>query len=317
MLASGVTRSRKPPTWSGMSGPMDLFDQHALARHRARAARTATNVPAAAPNFLLRRVAEDFADRLSFIKRTFTDAIDLGCHDGTLGRELKRAGIAHVLSAETSPEMLAFADAPRVAIDLAHLPFAAASADLVVSGLALQFVNDLPGTLAQIRQTLRPDGLFMAAIVGGRSLHELRESLLLAETELTGGAAPRVAPMIDVRDFGSLLQRAGFALPVVDSDVANVTYADPVALMHDLRAMGAANCLAERSRKFLRRGVLQRAFEIYGERHGEPDGRIRATFEIITATAWAPHESQQQPLQPGSAKVRLADALKPRTADDG
>lgn len=300
-----------------MSGPIELFDQRALARHRARAAQVAFGAPAAAPDFLLRRVAEDLADRLSFINRTFADCIDLGCHRGTLGRELKRAaGLANLVSADASPAMLELADKPRVAIDLARLPFKVASADLIVSGLALQFVNDLPGTLVQIRQTLRPDGLLMAAIVGGRSLHELRDSLLIAETELTGGAAPRVAPMIDVRDFGNLLQRAGFALPVVDSDIATVTYVHPLALMHDLRNMGAANCLAERSRRFLPRAVLARALQIYSERYAEPDGRIRATFEIVTATAWAPHGSQPKPLEPGSAKVRLEDALKSRQTKD-
>lgn len=271
-----------------------------------------SRAPGGKPDFLLRRVADDVIDRLSFIKRSFADAIDFGCHDGTLGRALLGAGIARVVFADASPAMLALAEPPGVVIGSAQLPFAPSSADLIVSGLSLQFVNDLPGTLLQLRQTLHPDGLFIAAIVGGRSLLELRESLLLAESELTGGAHARVAPMIDVRDCGSLLQRAGFALPVVDSDVASVTYADPLALMRDLRAMGATNCLLERSRMFLPRAVLQRAIEIYSERHSDADGRIRATFEIITATAWAPHENQQRPLQPGSAEVRLADALKTR-----
>ena len=295
-----------------MSAAYSIFDRHALLRHRARAVKLHAGDPAAAPDFLLRRVADDFSDRLALIKRTFAAAIDLGCQHGGLGRTLaSRNAIPFVVSADECAEMLDFANAPRTLIDLEHLPFAAASADLVVSGLALQTVNDLPGTLSQIQVTLRPDGLFLAAFVGGSSLFELRDVLLAAETEVTGGASPRIAPMIDVRDLGTLLQRARFALPVVDSDVVTVTYAHPLALLHDLRGMGATNCLIERPRTFLPRAVLQRAFDLYAERHANADGRIRATFEILTATGWAPHESQQQPLQPGSAKSRLADALKP------
>ena len=182
--------------------------------------------------------------------------------------------------------------------------------DLVVSALALQFVNDLPGTLVQIRRALKPDGLFLAAMIGGESLIELREAFAQAESEMEGGVSPRVAPFADLRDLGALLQRAGFALPVTDIDRVTVRYATPLALMHDLRRMGAANALTERRRTPLRRATLRRLFEIYAERFADPDGRIRATFEIVWLSGWAPHESQQKPLQPGSAKTRLADALR-------
>ena len=298
-----------------MSAPL-IFDRRSLARNRARAARLLAKSPETAPDFLLSRVAEDFSYRLDVIRRSFADVADLGCHHGGLGRILKRNhAFASLTSADDCAELLAHADAPHRLIDFEHLPFANCSLDLVVSGLALHAVNDLPGTLAQVHASLRPDGLFLAALIGGRSLFELRDAFLTAEIELTGGASPRIAPAIDVRELGTLLQRARFALPVVDSDVVTVTYAHPLALMHDLRAMGATSCLCERPRTFLARNVLLRAIEIYQERHAEPDGRIRATFEIITATAWSPHANQQKPLQPGSAKTRLADVLRPpRTA---
>lgn len=206
---------------------------------------------------------------------------------------------------------------PRVLVDLEALPFADASLDLVVSGLTLHCVNDLPGTLVQIRRALKPDGLLLASVLGGQTLTELREAFLLAESELEGGASPRVAPFADVRDYGSLLQRAGFALPVTDTDIVTVTYSSPLALMQDLRGMGATNILAARRRAPLRRATLMRACELYIERHGRPDGRIPATFEIITLTGWAPHESQQKPLRPGSAQARLADALGTREIPAG
>ena len=176
---------------------------------------------------------------------------------------------------------------------------ATASLDLVVSALALQFVNDLPGTLIQIRRALKPDGLFLAAMIGGDSLAELREAFAQAEAEVEGGVSPRVAPFADLRDLGALLQRAGFALPVTDVDRVTVRYASPLALMHDLRRMGAGNALSERRRTPLRRATLRRVLEIYAERFADPDGRIRATFEIVWLSGWAPHESQQQPLRAG------------------
>jgi SAM-dependent methyltransferase len=189
------------------------------------------------------------------------------------------------------------------------LPFRDGSLDLVVSALALQLVNDLPGTLIQIRRALKPDGLMIAALMGGRTLEELREAFVVAETETLGGASPRVAPFADVRDLGALLQRAGFALPVADSETLEVGYASPLHLMRDLRAMGWANVLVERRRAPLGKATLARAIAVYQERHGRPDGRVKATFEIVTLTGWAPHESQQKPLRPGSAAHRLADAL--------
>jgi len=204
-----------------------------------------------------------------------------------------------------------------IAADEEGLPFRDASLDLVVSGLALQFVNDLPGTLIQIRRALRPDGLFLAAMIGGDSLAELREAFAQAEAEVEGGVSPRVAPFADLRELGALLQRAGFALPVTDVDRLTVRYASPLALMHDLRRMGAGNALSERRRAPLRRTTLHRVFEIYAERFADPDGRVRATFEIVWLSGWAPHENQQQPLKPGSAKTRLADALRTQEVSAG
>ncbi|MGL5361285.1 MAG: methyltransferase domain-containing protein, partial [Bosea sp. (in: a-proteobacteria)] len=189
------------------------------------------------------------------------------------------------------------------------LPLEPQSLDLAVSLLALQAVNDLPGALIQIHRALRPDGLFIAALLGGQTLHELRQAFLMAETEIEGGASPRVAPFADVRDMGGLLQRAGFALPVTDSETVTVRYSTPLGLLHDLRAMGLTNPLVARRRGFLRRATLMRMLEIYAERFSDADGKVRATFEIVWLSGWAPHESQQKPLRPGSAKSRLADAL--------
>ncbi len=197
----------------------------------------------------------------------------------------------------------------RIVADEEALPFAPASLDLFVSGLVLHHVNDLPGTLVQVRRALKPDGLLLAALLGGETLKELREAWLIAEDEVSGGASPRVAPFADVRDLGGLLQRAGFALPVADTDVVRVTYASPLDLMREIKAMGASNVLTARRRVPVTRKLLFRAAEIYSERFALADGRVPATFEIITLTAWVPHVSQQKPLQPGSAKARLADAL--------
>lgn len=197
------------------------------------------------------------------------------------------------------------------------LPFADASLDLAVSALALQFVNDLPGTLIQIRRALRPDGLFMAALIGGDSLAELRAAFADAESEIEGGLSPRVAPFADVRELGALLQRAGFALPVVDSERLTVRYDLVLALMRDLRRMGATNVMHERRRRPLKRAILQRVEAVYADRFSDADGRLRASFEIIWLSGWAPHESQQKPLKPGSAAQRLADVLGTREIPTG
>jgi SAM-dependent methyltransferase len=190
------------------------------------------------------------------------------------------------------------------------LPVAAERFNLVVSLLSLQAVNDLPGALVQIRRALQPDGLFIGCLLGGSSLTELRQAFTEAEAEIEGGVSPRVAPFADVRDVGSLLQRAGFALPVTDIEPVTVRYRDPFGLFRDLRAMGLTNPLEARRRTPLRRQTLMRAATIYAERFADPDGRLRATFDILWLSGWAPHESQQKPLRPGSAKMRLADALK-------
>jgi SAM-dependent methyltransferase len=296
-----------------VSADHDIFDRRLLRQRRDRAAARARE-----HEFLLARVGDDLIERLHAIRRTFPVALNLGAHHGLLGRRLRQVpGVELVIDMDPSPRLLAQCDGPRVQADEEALPFADASLDLVVSGLALQFVNDLPGTLIQIRRALKPNGLLLAAMLGGATLNELRTSLLEAEAEVEGGASPRVAPFADVRDLGSLLQRAQFALPVTDADTVAVTYPHPLALMHELRAMGATNVLRQRSRRPLRRATLARALEIYSERFGLESGRIPATFEIITLTAWAPHESQQRPLQPGTARVRLADALGTRELPAG
>jgi SAM-dependent methyltransferase len=267
---------------------------------RRRLAR-ASKAPAA---FLLDRVALDFAERLSLVSRPFPRALDLGTPGAQIAEALQRPERFVVRAAP-----LAESATHVIVADEEALPFAPGSFDLVVSGLSLQWANDLPGALVQIRRALAPDGLFLAALVGGQSLTELRTALTSAEAELTGGASPRVAPFADVRDLGGLLQRAGFALPVTDSEPIIVRYASMFALMRDLRGMGATNALTERSRVPLRRAVLLRAAEIYAERFTDADGRVRATFDIVWLSGWAPHESQQKPLAPGSARMRLADAL--------
>jgi SAM-dependent methyltransferase len=264
-----------------------IFDSALLRQRRVRAQALG---PA---TFLIDRIADDMAERLGAVLRTFAFAADIGTPTDALRRALS-GRVGRIV---------------EVAADTETLPIPEGSLDLAVSGLALQFVNDLPGLLIQIRRALKPDGLFMAALIGGETLTELRTAFAQAETEIEGGVSPRVAPFADLRDLGALLQRAGFALPVTDVDRFTVRYASPLELMHDLRRMAATNALTERRRSPLRRATLRRMMEIYSELCAGPDGRIPATFEIIWLSAWAPDPSQQQPLQPGSAKARLADAL--------
>jgi len=292
-----------------------VFDR-ALIRQRRRRARALG--PA---TFLLDRVAADLAERLTAVLRRFDVAVDLGTPGEAVRAALAGLGsIGTIVAADAMPERGARRQAETekfVVADEEALPFRDASLDLVVSALALQFVNDLPGALVQIRRALKPDGLFVAAFVGGETLTELRQSFAAAESDMEGGASPRVAPFVDVRALGDLLQRGGFALPVTDADRFTVRYGSPFALMHELRRMGATNALFARRRTPLRRATLMRMVEIYQQQFADADGRVRATFEIVWLSGWAPHPSQQQPLRPGSAKTRLAEALGTREISTG
>jgi len=268
-----------------------LFDRSLL---RARQDRASRSGPA---TFLLDRVAEDMEERLHAVLRDFADVADVWTPGDVLRERLRdRFKSFTPIGLENSGQET--------------LPLQPQSLDLAVSALALQFVNDLPGVLAQLRRALRPDGLLLAAMMGGDTLTELRQSFAAAEAELEGGVSPRVAPFADLRDIGALLQRAGFALPVTDVDRIVVRYDSAFALMADLRRMGATNILLERRRTPTRRATMLRMAQIYGERFADADGRVRATFDVIWLSGWTPHESQQKPLKPGSAKASLAEAVK-------
>ena len=282
---------------------LTIFDRRLLRARRQRAAALGPE------RFLIDRVADELGERLAAVLRHFDVAVDLGTPTDAVRRVLAASGKVDVIVAAAPAVTRGEAPSLGVLADEEALPFADGSLDLVVSGLALQFVNDLPGTLIQIRRALKPDGLLLAALIGGDSLTELRQAFAAAESEIEGGVSPRVAPLADVRELGGLLQRAGFALPVVDSDRLTVRYESVFALMRDLRRMGATNVLSERRRSPLKRATLRRMTDIYAERFADPDGRLRATFEVAWLSGWAPHDSQQKPLKPGSAARRLADAL--------
>jgi SAM-dependent methyltransferase len=274
-----------------MATPPRLFDRALLSArlNRARHMGPAT--------FLLDRVAADMVERLDAVLRKFRQGADIG----SAGAQIRDALAGRV-------DHLVAVDLPER--DAEPLPLPPGSIDLAVSALALQFVNDLPGVLAQLRRALKPDGLLLAAMIGGDTLTELRQSFAAAEAECEGGASPRVAPFADLRDLGALLQRAGLALPVTDVDHVVVRYDHAFALMADLKRMAATNILVERRRTPTRRATMLRMAQIYADRFADADGRIRATFDVIWLSAWAPHESQQQPLRPGSAKASLAEAVK-------
>jgi SAM-dependent methyltransferase len=290
------------------TSPPRLFDRALLRKRLDRAARGFDQA-----DFLKARAAQDVVERLEPILREFPVAVDLSARTGGFARALQDSPVCEriglLVEGDLSQAMLRGRRGPRLVLDEERLPFAPASLDLVVSTLGLHWTNDVVGALIQIRLALKPDGLFIGAFLGGATLTELRQSLLAAEAELTGGAGQRVSPFADPYDAAGLLQRAGFALPVADVDRVVVRYGQPLRLLDDLRRMGETSVLAERHPRALTRAVLARAMEIYAERFAESDGRIPATFEIITLTGWAPHEAQQKPLRPGSARMRLADAL--------
>lgn len=291
--------------WSRMSGADEqllIFDRAAVRARRRRFGPTA-------PSFLADFAVQELVDRLTGIKREFDTVVALNAAPG-LAEALQRSGSKARLITMDSAQALVCGEAGRgVVADEEFLPFAAQRVPCFLSVLTLQLVNDLPGSLIQIRRSLVEDGLFLGVLMGGASLQEIRQVFLQAEAELTSGASMRVAPFPDVRELGALLQRAGFSLPVVDSDKITVRYDDFLVMLRELRLLGWANPLQQRSRTFLRRDVLMRAAELYHQQFSDPDGRIRATFELVWMTGWSPHESQPKPLQPGSATTRLADAL--------
>ncbi len=272
---------------SGMSdlpSALTVFDRALVRRRRDRAA-----AGFAGYDFLLADTAAELAERLSWVKRDFPRALDLGCHHGAAGRLAAAAkGVETLVSCDLSAALLARADGLRAVADEEALPFADAAFDLVLSNLSLHWVNDLPGALIQIRRALKPDGFFIAAMAGGDTLKELRQCLFDAELAVTGGAAPRLSPFAGVSDAGQLLRRAGFALPVADAETVTITYPDLFKLLADLRGMGETSALTARPRRPLRRAVLLETARLYAERHAEPDGRLPATIQILHLAGWSP-----------------------------
>ncbi len=288
-----------------MNDAMQVFDRRAVRRHRDRAAAGLSDY-----DFLFHQANEIILDRLDDIRREFPRVLDLGCRTGGLAEALRsRAGVEMVVQSDLSQAMVSQTDGLGLVSDEEFSPFAPETFDLVVSCLNLHWVNDLPGALIQIRQSLKPDGLFLAALFGGETLTELRQALLEAEVETMGGAGPRISPMTDIRDAGGLLQRAGFALPVADTQTLTVSYGSALKLMHDLRGMGESHAAVSRRKTFTRRDTLARTAAIYEERFAGEDGRLPATFEIIMLTGWAPSPDQPQPLARGSGQVSLGDVL--------
>ncbi len=282
-----------------------IFDRRQLAANRARAATGFSQ-----HDFLHRHIATEMAERLSVQTREFDRAVILGSNKGLLRAALgDQRQIRFIIDAELTAALLPPAeDASGLVLDEENLPFAEASLDLIMSPWGLHHVNDLPGTLVQIKRALKPDGLFLAAMPGSQTLIPLRQAFLQAETEICGGVAPHIHPFADLRDLGGLLQRAGFALPVADADMLRVRYGSPFSLLADLRGMGDSNILTQRAKQPLRRDVLMRAMDIFAQATAQ-DGKSLAEFEICYLAGWAPHESQQKPLRPGTARTRLADAL--------
>lgn len=287
-----------------------LFDLDLIAARRQRAA----SHPLPGADFLLDLAGRELAERLEVVERVFDQAVELHGGTGTAARlSLETGKITNLTRIETDAVFAGAGEQTFVTAPLEDVPLEAQSANLVLSPLALHLTNDTPGVLIRIRRALKPDGLFLAAIPGAGTLAELRDVLLATEAEISGGASPRVIPFPDVRDVGALLQRAGFTLPVADAETYTVRYDSLFDLIRDLRAIGMTNPLVGRSRTPLNRKFLMRAAQIYAERYSDPDGRIRATFAMIYVSGWAPHENQPKPLKPGSATVRLADALKGNT----
>ena len=292
------------------SGAPTIFDTVLLQQRKRRAWQASQKSDTRDGGFLLDRTMQDVRERLDAVERTFDLALDISDDDGRVAQLMAASPrVVAMTRLAGSVDHSEKSDMPTVIGQQERLPAGSHSLNLVTSVLGLQWANDVPGALVQIRKALKPDGLFLGALVGGDTLRELRDVLAREDEEATGGASPKVAPFVDVRDFGSLLQRAGFALPVTDVDSFTVRYGNLFVLMADLRAMGATNVLVNRSRRPWTKARAVRAAELYATHHADPDGRIRATFQVISFSGWAPSDVQQKPLRPGSARTRLADAL--------
>ena len=290
--------------------PQDKSPAHLVFDRKLVAARRARALPVYAENnFLHDIVAAELSDRLGAVMRDFKLAAEVGARSGAFARTEAGRAIEHLYGIDLVAPLEATAHSGFVVADEERLPLKEGSLDLILAPLSLHVVNDLPGVLTQFRRALKPDGLFMGTLFGGETLKEMRQCLMEAEIETTGGVSPRIAPVVDIRDAGNLLQRAGFALPVADADILTLRYETATHAMMDLSGTGESNVLNERLRHFTRRDTIAKAIEIYEKRFAETDGRVPATYEILYLLGWAPHESQQQPLRPGSAKARLADAL--------
>ena len=290
----------------------NLFDPQHVAQNRRRAVLGYKDNA-----FLKQRESHQLVERLADVSRKFPRALDYGCHDGSAARAMLDSGqVGEVIAYDVSPAMVEIARANGLTAmygDAEHLPFEEGRFDLITSVLSLHWVNDLPGLLVQFRRLLKPDGLFLSCLFGGGTLSELRTCLIEAESEITGGASARISPLPSLQDTAALLQRAGFALPVADVDRVTVRYSSPLNLMQDIKAMGEQAAFARsltQPRRPLSRRILQRTTEIYHDRYSDPDGKVRASFEIIWLSGWAPAAGQPQPLRPGSARASLADAVR-------
>lgn len=292
-----------------MTDRPSLVDDSALIRNRDRAASSFDGV-----DYLKRAVAERVMDRIDTIRRDLPLVMDVGCHTGLLTEQLLASPkVGQVKAFDPSPEMAAKTHA-RTGVEVAvapfdHIPFEDDKFDAITSAFSLHWANDLPGTLIQLRQRLKPDGVLVAALAGGETLNNLRNCMATAESEISGGMSPRILPMADIRDMGGLIGRAGLTMPVADSDIITVTFPDLFTMMAELKQMGEANSMTARIKRMTSKSVFMRAAELYHDQYAEADGRISAAFEIITLTGWSPDESQPKPLRPGSAQTRLADAL--------
>ena len=284
-----------------------IFERKQLRRNRDRCAKSFKD-----HNFLFKWVEQELLDRLGDIKHNFHNVLQIGARTSNnfTSNIIETAHIQSLSTMDITEKLLKNHKEPTILGDEESLPFAQNTIDMVLSALSIHVVNDLPGCLMRINRVLKADGLFLAAMFGGETLHELRQSLTHAELEIKGGASPRIAPFADKKQMGDLLQRAGFALPVVDSDMISVTYDTMFDLLHDLRGMGESNIITARDKSYTGRNFFTEAERYYAKHFSEPDGRIHASFEIIFLIGWSPHSSQQQPLKPGSATYKLEEILK-------